>query len=113
VRVDETGLGAGVVEMLESEIGRRVVEGVKFTIDRKQSMYNGLKSALESDEIELAHHPRLGRELKRLTYSLTAGGKTKITHPDNGHDDHPDALVLAADGYTGRTSSDDVLAFQL
>jgi len=113
ILVDETGLGAGVVEMLENEIGQRVVEGVKFTIDRKQSMYNGLKSALESDEITLSHHPRLARELKKLTYSLTASGKTKIKHPDNGHDDHPDALALAADGYGGRVSDDDILAFQL
>jgi hypothetical protein len=113
ILVDETGLGAGVVEMLESEVGGRVVEGVKFTIDRKQSLYNGLKSALEAGEVVLAHHPRLARELKKLTYSLTAGGKTKISHPDNGRDDHPDALALAADGYGGRTSSDDILAFQL
>jgi len=113
IRVDETGLGAGVVEMLEDEIGQRVVEGVKFTIDRKQSLYNGLKKALESDELTLQRHPRLSRELKKLTYSLTSGGKTKITHPDNGHDDHPDALALAADGYRGRTSSGDLLAFQL
>ena len=113
ILVDETGLGAGVVEMLENEIGQRVVEGVKFTIDRKQSIYNGLKQALEAGEITLTHHPRLARELKKLTYSLTAGGKTKITHPDNGHDDHPDALALAADGYGGRVGGDDILAFQL
>jgi len=76
-------------------------------------MYNGLKSALENDELTLAYHPRLARELKKLTYSLTSGGKTKITHPDNGHDDHPDALALAADGYGGRVEGDDILAFQL
>jgi len=113
ILVDETGLGAGVVEMLENEVGRSAVEGVKFTIDRKQSMYNGLKSALESDEVGLVQHPRLSRELKKLTYSLTASGKTKITHPDDGHDDHPDALALAVDGFSGRSSSGDVLAFQL
>jgi hypothetical protein len=113
ILVDETGLGAGVVEMLETEVGRSAVEGVKFTIDRKQSMYNGLKSALESDEVGLVQHPRLSRELKKLTYSLTASGKTKITHPDGGHDDHPDALALAVDGFTGRSASGDVLAFQL
>jgi hypothetical protein len=98
VVVDETGLGAGVVEMLESEIGEHAVEGVKFTIERKQSLYNGLKSDLENGDLTLAHHARLARELKKLTYSLTRGGKTKITHPDNGHDDHPDMLALAAYG---------------
>lgn len=111
--VDETGLGAGVVEMLGEEISARSVEGVKFTIDRKQSLYNGLKSALEGGDVVLEHHPRLVRELKKLTYSLTSGGKTKISHPSGGHDDHPDALALAADRYAGRTSGDDILAFQL
>jgi hypothetical protein len=113
ILVDETGLGAGVVEMLEDEVSRHAVEGVKFTLDRKQSLYNNLKSALEGGDLTLDHHPRLVRELKRLTYSLTRGGKTKISHPDNGHDDHPDALALAADGYRGHTRSGDVLAFQL
>ena len=111
--VDETGLGAGVVEMLGEEINRRAVEGVKFTIDRKQSLYNGLKSGLEAGDIVIDHHPRLVRELKKLTYSLTSGGKTKISHPSGGHDDPPDALALAADRYAGRTSGEDVLAFQL
>jgi len=113
IAVDETGLGAGVVEMLEDEVGGRAVNGIKFTIDRKQSLYNGLKAALEADDVSVAHHPHLMRELKKLTYSLTAGGKTKITHPDGGHDDHPDALALAVDAFNGPASSDDVLAFQL
>jgi len=113
VVVDETGLGAGVVEMLGEEISSRSVQGVKFTIDRKQSLYNGLKSALEGGDVVLEHHPRLVRELKKLTYSLTSSGKTKISHPSGGHDDHPDALALAADRYAGRTSGDDILAFQL
>ncbi len=113
IAVDETGLGAGVVEMLESEVGRGVVEGTKFTIDRKQSMYNGLKAALEDDEIALQHHARLSRELKKLTYSLTSSGKTKISHPADGHDDHPDALALAVDGYQAPGTSGEILAFQL
>jgi hypothetical protein len=86
---------------------------VKFTLERKQSLYNGLKSALEQDELTVQYHPRLARELKKLTYSLTSGGKTKITHPDGSHDDHPDMLALAADGYQSRGSAEDVLAFQL
>jgi hypothetical protein len=113
IAVDETGLGAGVVEMLEQEVGRSVVEGTKFTIDTKQSLYNGLKSALERGDVRLVQHPRLARELKKLTYSLTGSGKTKISHPADGHDDHPDALALAVDGFSGRSSSGDVLAFQL
>jgi len=41
-------------------------------------------------------------------------GDTDDTELRNGHSDAAaDALALAADGYRGRTSSGDVLAFQL
>jgi hypothetical protein len=93
--------------MLEAEIDSRTVRGVKFTLDRKQSLYNGLKSALENDEVTMASHPRLTREMKRLNYSLTGSGKTKISHPSGGTDDHCDALALAVDGLTGGPGTDD------
>jgi hypothetical protein len=101
VAVDETGLGAGVVEMLEGEVGRRAVDGVKFTLDRKQSLYNRLKSDLENGDVTLAYHGQLLREMKQLRYQLTGRGKTKIEHPDGGHDDHCDALALAARAHRG------------
>jgi hypothetical protein len=105
--IDETGLGAGVVEMLEAEIDSRTVRGVKFTLDRKQSLFNNLKSSLENGEVTMAAHPRLSREMKQLEYSLTASGKTKLKHPDGSRDDHPDALALAVDGLTGGPGTDD------
>lgn len=113
VVVDETGVGAGAVEMLEADVGRALVEGVKFTIDRKQSLYNSLKAALDEGNVTLPDDRLLRQELTDLEYEMTRGGKTKIGHPDGGHDDHPDALALAVDGFTGRSSSGDVLAFQL
>lgn len=102
--IDATGVGAGPVEMLESELGSKAVEGVKFTIDTKQSMYNALKSDLENGEVTLPEHPRLQAEFKDLEYELTRSGKTKIHHPDGGRDDHPDAVVLAAHGRRGAES---------
>jgi len=117
IAVDATGLGAGVVEMLESSVAPRLIEGIKFTIDRKQSLYNQLKSELEDGALTLAYDGKLLRELRQLEYSLTGRGKTKIHHPSGGHDDHTDALALAAharrggapgDGYA-RTSDDVVV----
>jgi hypothetical protein len=100
VVVDETGVGAGPVEMLEDEIGTTPVTGIKFTIDKKQSLFNALKSDLENGDVTLPAHRRLQREFKDLEYELTRGGKTKIHHPGDGssHDDHPDAVALAAHG---------------
>jgi hypothetical protein len=93
IAIDETGLGAGVVDTLAEDI--REIEGVTFTIDRKQSLYNGLKSAMESGDITLPAVPHLRQQLADMQYELTSGGKTKIHHPEGGADDWPDALVLA------------------
>ncbi len=114
VVVDETGVGAGAVEMLEADVGRRLVEGVKFTIDRKQSLYNSLKAALDNGSVTLPDDRLLRQELTDLEYEMTRGGKTKIGHPDGGHDDHPDALALAVSDITDADSgyastSDDVV----
>jgi phage FluMu gp28-like protein len=104
VVVDETGVGAGAVEMLEADVGRRLVEGVKFTIDRKQSLYNSLKAALDNGSVTLPDDRLLRQELTDLEYEMTRGGKTKIGHPDGGHDDHPDALALAVSDITDADS---------
>jgi phage FluMu gp28-like protein len=116
VVIDETGIGAGPVEMLESELGENVVNGVKFTIDKKQSLFNALKSDLENGSVTLPDHRRLRQEFRELEYELTRGGKMKIHHPDGsgGHDDHPDAVALAALGRRQSsqghaTTSDDVV----
>lgn len=113
VVVDETGVGAGPVEMLQNDLGERAVEGFKFTIDDKQSIYNQLKSDLENGAVTLPAHQRLQREFKDLEYELTRGGKTKIHHPGGGHDDHPDAVALAAYGRRHTHGADSVMAFQL
>lgn len=101
VVVDETGVGAGAVEMLEADVGKGLVDGVKFTIDRKQSLYNSLKSALDKGQVTLPDDRLLRQELTDLEYEMTRSGKTKIKHPDGGHDDHTDALALAASGLLG------------
>jgi hypothetical protein len=100
VAVDATGLGAGVVEMLQQQgIPSAALNGVKFTLEIKQSLYNRLKTMFEGGDLELAYDAQLLRELQQLEYSTTARGKTKIEHPSGGHDDHADALALAAREY--------------
>jgi hypothetical protein len=69
----------------------------------------------EERTLEMQYDGQLLRELRQLEYSLTARGKTKIEHPSGGHDDHCDALALAAsefrnDGDSGyATTSDNVV----
>lgn len=97
--VDETGLGGGVVDTLNEKLHN--VEGVKFTIDKKQSLYNSLKTGMEDAEVALPPNRDLQRQLSDLEYELTSSGKTKIGHPEGGHDDYADALALANWARTG------------
>jgi Phage terminase-like protein, large subunit len=107
VAIDETGLGAGVVEMLRNQgIPGGMIEGVKFTLDTKQSLYNRLKNMFENGSLTMQYDGQLLRELRQLEYSLTARGKTKIEHPSGGNDDHCDALALAAREYRGDSGDD-------
>jgi len=113
VIVDETGMGGKPVEDLIQSLNDRVVTGVKFTIDRKASFYNALKSAMQSGDVTFPDDAPLQRELADLEYEFTRGGKTKIHHPDGGRDDHADALALAWHGHTDDdvhpTDPDDVV----
>lgn len=95
VFLDETGLGSGGVDMLMEDLHRRKVKGLTFSIDKKQSLYNTLKNAMQDGSVRYPDHPYLTKELIDLEYQLTRTGKTKIHHPDDGHDDFTDALALA------------------
>jgi hypothetical protein len=46
--------------------------------------------------IEILDHPALERELKNLERRPTAGGRDRVDHPHGQHDDHANALALAA-----------------
>lgn len=100
IQIDETGLGAGVVDALNEDLPN--VEGVTFTIDTKQSLYNALKERMEAGEITLPGNRQLRQQLADLEYELTTAGKMKIHHPEGGHDDFADGLALAN---WGRTSA--------
>lgn len=94
IAIDENSLGGGVVDTLTERYGS-VIDGVKFTIDTKQSMFNALKTEFEEQSIRFPHESRIRPELIDLEYEFTSTGKMKVHHPDGGHDDHADALALA------------------
>lgn len=101
IMIDSTGLGEGVVDQLKNIIGAQIVEGFKFTNEKKQSLYNTLKNQIQDKEIRYTFVPNEGRdennmvnEMLDLGFSYTSGGKVRI-EADDGHDDFPDALALA------------------
>lgn len=101
IYVDETGLGGGVVDDLQQDLA--VVSGVKFTINKKQSLYNSLKEKMEDGVISIPDDRDLVTQLQEMRYELKNSGKMSIHHPDGGHDDWPDGLALAAWGLTDFT----------
>lgn len=96
IAVDETSLGGGVVDILKADLERGSVMPVTFSAKKKRSLYNTLKTKMESTEIALPDHPKLKKQLMDLEYEFTASGNMKIHAPEHGHDDFCDALALAA-----------------
>jgi len=62
----------------------------------KATAYLEAEPLFAQGRIELHDHPQLVRELKLLERRPRAGGKTLVDHPSGGHDDHANALCLAA-----------------
>ena len=91
--MDKTGLGKGPVRDLEHKIGSSV-KGIKFTVPKKQDMYQTLKFDMEQDNLTIQNHDELRTQLNNMTGDKTRSGRYKI-HAGSGSDDLVDALVLA------------------
>lgn len=96
----ESNMAGLATDILEAGIGN-VVTPVKSTTKSKGPMYKRLKRDLEAGEITLPNYRKLINQITSLQYSYTANQNLKLSHPPNGHDDYPDALMLANAGRTG------------
>jgi len=114
VFIDETGLGAGVSDILSRDYnmpkiaegkvvsgfphkvnyGDRIV-GIKFTIQTKLDMYSNLQVAMQNGRIKYPKHPKLISQLRDFRYEVTENQNVKLHHSSNGFDDYCDALVMA------------------
>jgi len=117
--IDQTGLGAGVVDVLAKQLNspaklsqlnynqklqtHDVIVGLTFTVKSKQDIYSNLKVLMEQGLLKIPNHKKLIYQLKDLRYETTPSGNLKIHHSDSGHDDFPDALACAAHGLRVRT----------
>lgn len=114
VFVDETGLGAGVSDILTKkwnipklqqgnqiskfphnyEYSDRVI-GVKFTIQSKLDMYSNLKVAMQNKVLSIPNNPKLIAQLRDFRYELTENMNVKLHHSEYGFDDYCDSLALS------------------
>ena len=78
----------------------------------KAEAYLEIEPLLAQGRIEILDHPQLARELRLLERRPRSGGKTIVDHPRGGHDDHANALALAA-AKAIKTGTVDPYAFPL
>lgn len=108
IYIDETGLGAGAADSLiqaglpiknlnikqdTSKVFRE--RGVQFTLINKEALYKNLKLLMEQGRIKIPYHDKLRLQTTQLIAEYTEAGHLKLSHPERGHDDFPDALALS------------------
>ena len=92
--VDETGLGAGVVDLARSR--EYPVRGITFSLSEKSKMYSNIRMIFENKKIVVPQEDK--KVLYQLSYlkrDYTEEGKLKVKVDEGTKDDHADALALA------------------
>lgn len=103
IYVDETGLGAGVTDLLKEQLGH-VVEGVTFTQKSKGEMFMNLKLMLQNKTLVLPNYEerqnpiykKLIFQMMGITFAYNSLGNLLLSHEEREHDDLVCALALAA-----------------
>jgi len=117
---DQTGLGAGAVDVLAKQLNASktqkeasykdqykthdIVIGLTFTTASKQDIFSNLKVLMEQGKLKIPNYKKLIFQLKDFRYEITASGNLKLHHSEGGHDDLVDALACAAHGLRARTT---------
>ena len=91
VYVDETGLGAGLYDLLEER--GVVVRGIVFSLKEKESIYKNLRVLFEQKRIKIGGRQELAKQLGLLTREYTETKLMKIK--SEYKDDHADSLAIA------------------
>lgn len=93
ILIDETGFGGGPFDDLVESLPN--VEGVKFSLESKQDVYQTMIKVMEDSQITIPDDRDLIGELRSVEYELTPRGKVKYHASSGGRDDFPDSLSLA------------------
>lgn len=96
IYIDETGLGAGVTDVLKERLGANKIEGVTFTVNSKQDMFHNLELLMQQKRLAIPNHKKLIFELLSIKYKISETGNYKIYHDPKAHDDLACALALAS-----------------
>jgi hypothetical protein len=78
----------------------------------RSAAYLEVEPFFAQGRIGILDHPVLVRELKLLERRPQAGGRTRVDHPSGAHDDHANALALAAALAIGGGREPELYVFQ-
>ena len=98
IAVDQTGMGEGVVEQLQEDLGRGMVEGVLMTGPRRLDVATALREAVEDRRLRIPPDAELRRDLHAVRAEAGPTGAPRLLAERAGTDGHADgfwALALA------------------
>ena len=98
IAVDQTGMGEAVVEQLQEDLGRTVVEGVLMTGPRRLDVATALREAVEDRRLRIPPDGDLRRDLHAVRAEAGLTGAPRLMAERSGTDGHADrfwALALA------------------
>ncbi len=94
VYVDKTGVGAGVYDLLKTQLGS-IVYGLEFSESVRDKIYTNLKIALEQRKVILNRNDqKMLYQFSSYTVKYDVTGKLRINKDVTMHDDLVDALAL-------------------
>ncbi|RLG67536.1 hypothetical protein DRN93_04340 [archaeon] len=92
--VDETQLGAGVLDILRERFGGKVV-GVKFAGREREEVYKALYDAIENKLIYLLNDSEIASQFEGYDVEYRSDGSLRIKKAPGRRDDIVDALAIA------------------
>ena len=108
IAVDQTGMGEAVVEQLQEDLGRTVVEGVLMTGPRRLDVATALREAVEDRRLRIPPDGELRRDLHAVRAEAGPTGAPRLLAERAGTDGHADrfwALALACTAARDGTAS--------
>lgn len=101
--MDSTGVGQPIVDDLLNK-GINIVPYM-FTYNSRNELLVNLQILLEQNTIKIPDDPALIEQLEAAVWDLTSNGRTRITVPEDKHDDRMMSLALAVWGMPTRPVS--------
>jgi len=103
VVIEKNGIGEFGADFAERDLGD-IICPLSSSAESKHTLYKRLVRDIENQSLQLPDHTRMKQELTSLQKSTTPTGYWKVSHPTGGHDDYPDALMLANGARKGLAS---------